>query len=178
MMKNKLETLTENPSWSFNTLNKQTKFSKFSKSKRKAFEHYQKCTAAANLSFIKSQIEGFAINFCCGNDPNGDVKVDIDRETLRRQKKESLSNSEYVIADIHYLPFQQKCCDTIICDPPFKLYNRFKWALNLKDLARKKVILSHPCTNLKLRGFSRELFFINSKSIFLRLWWVYTKNEG
>lgn len=171
------ETLSKNLSWSFNTLNQTTSSSGLSKEKRKAFRHYQKCIALANLKFLKDHIIGFTINFCCGLDSTGDVLVDVDPKTLRRNKYGSLNDADFVLADIHNLPFRPLCCDTVISDPPFSLYQKFKWILNLKDLARKRVIISHPCTNLKLHGFQRELFFINSKSIFLRLWWVYTRIE-
>jgi len=61
-------------------VNQSTVHSGFSKKKRRAYSHYQKCTAVANLKFLESQVEGFTINFCCGRDPNGDVKVDIDKK--------------------------------------------------------------------------------------------------
>ncbi|GAJ16581.1 unnamed protein product, partial [marine sediment metagenome] len=96
---------------------------------------------------------------------------------LKAQKKSSLDNAEYVIAGINFFPFKEGCCDTLIVDPPFSFYCRFKWILNLVTISRKKVILSHPQVNLKIPKFDRELFFINSKSIFLRLWWVFTKGE-
>ena len=173
----KTETLSENRTWSFNTLNQGMPFSGLSKKKRTAFQHYQKCTALANLKFLKDHIVGFTVNFCCGLDSTGNVLVDVDRKTLLQNKRGSLNDADYVLADIHNPPFKPLCCDTLISDPPFSLYNKFKWILNAKDLARKRVIISHPCTNLKLHGFQRELFFINSKSIFLRLWWVYTRTQ-
>lgn len=175
MPKDKL--LSNNPTWSFNTANCNIKSSKFNKQKRKAYRHYQKATAVANLKFLKGQAEGYIINFCCGRDPTGNVKVDIDKKMLRAQKKSSLDPAAYVIADIHFYPFRPGCCDTLIIDPPFSFYCRFRWILNIKELTRNKLIISHPCTNLKLQGFRRELFFINSKSLFLRLWWVYSRRK-
>ena len=75
-MTEKLETLTKNSQWSFNNRNNGFKGSNSSKSKRKAYVHYQRCVEAANLKFLKSQVGGgFTINFCCGRDPTGDVKV-------------------------------------------------------------------------------------------------------
>ena len=165
------DTLTDNPSWSFNTLNSK------SPSRKQAYSHYQKVNAICNLKFLKAKAEGFTLNLCCGRDPTGDVKVDIDLKVLQDCRKGSLDNSDYVLGDIAFLPFRPLSVDTVICDPPFRFYSRFKWVLDLKDLARKKAILSHPCTNLKLSGFSRELYFINSKSLFLRLWWVFTREE-
>jgi len=174
-MAKKEQTLTENPTWSFSGQNQKNKFSGKTKDKRRAYQHYQKATSTANLKFLKDTAKGFTINFCCGQDPNGNVKVDIDKKMLRRQKKSTLDKADYIIADVHYYPFIEKCCDTLIIDPPFSLYNRFKWILNIKELTKERVIISHPVTNLKLRGFTRELYFINSKSIFLRLWWVFTR---
>jgi hypothetical protein len=176
-MKKTAETLPQHPTWSF-TENQDKHWSGLPKHKRQSFQHYQKCISAANYDFLKKQCEGFTINFCCGLDTTGDVKVDIDRETVLRNKRSSLANSDFVVADVRHPPFIPLCCDTLLADPPFSLYARFKWILNLKDLARNKVIISHPCTNLKLAGFTRELYFINSKSIFLRLWWVYTRQLG
>jgi hypothetical protein len=169
--------LSAHPTWSFNTINQQQPWSDKTKTERKGYHHYQKCKAIANYKLLKNQVEGFTINFCCGLDTTGDVKVDVDLKTLKQNKRGSLTNSDFVLADIRHLPFIPLCCDTLLSDPPFKLYARFKWILELKDLARKKVIISHPCTNLKLHGFTRELYFINSKSIFLRLWWVYTRES-
>ena len=177
-MTEELQTLSNNRSWSFNNSNNGFKGSNGSKGKRKAYVHYQQCVQTANLKFLKSQVEGFTINFCCGRDPTGDVKVDVDRAMLLQRKRSSLDKSDFVVADIRHAPFRDGCCDSVVADPPFSLYNRFKWALDLAKLANKKMLLSHPCTNLKVPGFSRELWFTNSKSIFLRLWWVYTRAEG
>ncbi len=173
-----LETLTKNSQWSFANGNNGFKGSNQSRSKRKAYVHYQQCVQAANLKFLKSQVVGFTVNFCCGRDPTGDVKVDVDREMLLQRKCSSLDRSDFVVADIHHAPFRDRCCDSVVADPPFSVYNKFKWALDLAKLANKKMLLSHPCTNLKVPGFSRELYFTNSKSIFLRLWWVYTRLEA
>jgi hypothetical protein len=118
------QTLSENPDWSFNTLNHKTRGSTLTKTKRRAYRHYQKCTAAANLKFLASQVEGFSINFCCGRDPNGDVKVDLDKKMLHAQKRSSLDTADYVVADIHFFPFRENCCDTLIVDPPFSFFCR------------------------------------------------------
>lgn len=175
-LKSKPETLRKNKGWSFCSNNYPFKGSNLPSYRRNAFIHYRKCVQAANLTFLRNQVEGLTINFCSGRDPTGDVKVDVDREMLLNRKRTSLDKSDFVVADIRHPPFIDLCCDTILADPPFSLYNHFKWALNLAKLARRKMILSHPCTNLKIAGFNRELYYTNSKSIFLRLWWVFTRN--
>ena len=132
----------------------------------------------SNAKFLSEQSTGFTVNFCCGRDAHGDVRVDVDRAMLYSQKKSVLDGADYVVADVHNPPFIDGCCDSLIIDPPFSLFNRFKWLLNLSRLARSTVIVSHNQINLKLPGFTRECFCINSKSIYLRLWWVFTCKEA
>ncbi len=148
------------------------------KNRRRVYEHYAQCIQSCNLAFLKSQVVGFTINFCCGCDPNGDVKVDVDRGMLLERKKGSLDRSDFVVADVKFPPFRGGCCETLIVDPPFSFFNRFKWLLDLARLSTGKVIVSHPGTNLKLPGFGRVLFFTNSNGIFLRLWWVFIKKSA
>jgi hypothetical protein len=138
-----------------------------------------KTAKKANLEFLASMAIGFTLNICCGADPTGHVKADIDEELLRKLKKIRVDESEYVVCDVMHPPFRDGSFDTVICDPPFKFYNRFKWIQKLADIARKRLILSVPPVNIGLneKVWSRELYYTDNTGIFLRLWWVFTKRE-
>lgn len=134
----------------------------------------------ANFSFLSKQVIGFTLNVCCGLDATGDVKVDLDLSNCRNQKA-WFHNGEIICADIRYLPFRGGTFDTVICDPPFRFYSRFKWALALSDLARKKLILSGPARNLFFKGWADELYYTRSESgnsNTIRLWFVFTRLES
>jgi tRNA G10 N-methylase Trm11 len=120
---------------------------------------------------------GFTLNICCGADPTGDVKADIDAELLRHLKNMRIDDAEYVVCDVMHPPFRDDSFDTVICDPPFKFYNKFKWIRQLVDLARKRVILSVPPVNIHLDKtcWEKELYYTETSGIFIRLWWVFTK---
>jgi hypothetical protein len=163
-LKGKVETLKEHPSYSFCIKHKGN------------FKHVKD----ANLSFLRDMKIGFTLNICCGNDPTGDVKADIDRELLRKLKKSRLKdNCEYVCCDVKHPPFRDNSFDTVICDPPFSIYNRLMWIIGLANLTRKRLILSSPPLDIKLdkRRWERKLYYIKGNGIFLRLWWVFTKRK-
>lgn len=69
----------------------------------------------------------------CGKSRAGDVRADIDPQF-----------KPDVICDLFRPPFKHQSFDTVICDPPFAIYCRQKWALKIADLARKKVVLACP----------------------------------
>lgn len=81
--------------------------------------------------WLSKMVTGTSLNVCCGMSRVGDVRVDISEGTNRTEA-----------GDLFNLRFLPLSFDTVICDPPFEYYNRFKWAQNLGHLARKRLILS------------------------------------
>ena len=163
--KTKSNRLSDNPKWSFNY--------------RDDNRNYQR-VKLANLNFLNDVKIGFTLNICCGLDPTGDVKADIDEELLRRVKNSRIDSCDYVICDVMNPPFRNNSFDTVICDPPFKFYNRLSWIVRLADLARKRLILSSTPIDIKLtkKIWHRQLYCIRGVGIFLRLWWVFTRRNG
>lgn len=155
------ETLTENPNYSFI---------------QKSGKNYER-VKKANLDFLNEMKIGFTLNICCGQDPIGDVLADIDKNLIYKIKKSRITKKEYVICDVRKPPFRKAAFDTVICDPPFSLYNSFKWIVGLSELAKKRLILCVPQIELSLDSsiWEKELYYIRCGNIFLRLWWVFTK---
>lgn len=75
---------------------------------------------------------GEVLNFPCGVSPLGDVRVDIDP-----------SVNPDILADIESVPFEDSSFDTVYCDPPYSYhaYDKNQWAVDLWDVARKRLIL-------------------------------------
>jgi hypothetical protein len=125
-----------------------------------------------NRKLLDSLIVGFTANICCGLDPTGDVLVDIDRQALLEQKA-LFHHGELIQADIHHLPFVFGAFDTLIVDPPFSFFNRFKWLISLFDLTKHKLIVSTPNINVSPRRtarWSKKFHVIETNHLFLRLW--------
>jgi len=115
--------------------------------------------------WVRNQIKGFSLNVCCGTSNLGDVRVDIDPKVYPD-----------VIADMHHLPFRKMSFDTVICDPPFKEYFNVGWVMDLKDLARQRVILSTPQVNIKFpKGWSRRIVAMDDGLFYLRLFQIYDR---
>jgi len=158
------------------TFNEKWSFGDFQHLKRT--HRWKKVLVERNIEFLKNFIFGFTLNVCCGSDPSGDIKVDIDSKLLKRMKKEKLIE-EYIVADLRHLPFKPNTFDCIICDPPFSYYNHFDWLLNLWGLTKKRLIISSPPIVFRLPNVeNKELFYIETPSMFMRLWWVIDKKEN
>jgi hypothetical protein len=134
-----------------------------------------KAIELANLSFLGRQLEGKVLNICCGYDNTGDVLVDLDG-TVLKNRQGTLTHKVKVRADIEHLPFRYGAFETIVCDPDYSFYGRFGWLHELFKVASKKVILSAPPVDIRPpEGWTRELYYIGSNHIWIRLWWVFTK---
>jgi len=119
-----------------------------------------------NRVFLSKQKHGFTLNACCGTDRTGDVLVDITSRV-----------KPHVVADIHALPFRPSTFDTVICDPPFSYFNRFKWILDMKDLAKKRFIISTPYTLLTFgKTWRRKVWFTDNGGHMMRIWQVFTRD--
>jgi len=119
-------------------------------------------------SWVSERCVGSVLNICCGNSKIG-FRVDLDKRV-----------NPNLIADLHHLPFQHNSFDTVLSDPPFSYYGRGrKWFwLTLKDIARKRLILSTP-TRVILMGKKRKkvnqkrLFAVQCSTNFLRLFQIF-----
>ncbi len=109
----------------------------------------------------------FTLNFPCGKSQVGDVRADIDP-----------AMNPDVVADVLHPPFVPGSFEFVICDPPYSIFNRFKWMLHVKDLCTKYFLISTPKLCPIMRGFSRVIFatFARDK-LFLRPWILYTKKN-
>ena len=92
-------------------------------------------------SILRKWIKGHTLNFPCGMSKLGNVRADKD-ERVNPDIKADLRAPE-----AHFKPRQ---FDTLICDPPFKMFNKFYWILPLINLARQRVIFSTPQIHLHL----------------------------
>ncbi len=118
--------------------------------------------------WLGSMAIGRTLNVCCGMSRVGEVRVDTDPNSERTED-----------GDMFNLRFEPKSFDTVICDPPFSIYNRFRWIMKLSDLARKRFTLSHPGVAVHLpKHWNRTLFALDSGRLFLRYYWVFdAQNE-
>jgi len=109
----------------------------------------------------------FTLNFPCGRSKAGDIRADIDKE-----------HKPDVIADLKNPPFKPGSFEVLICDPPYSMFNRFKWLLPLKDLCTKFMILSTPKLCPIFKGFKRVVWYsVANDKLFLRPWILYSKNN-
>jgi hypothetical protein len=156
--------ISDNKNWSF-ACNKSSK------------KHYSKAIMINSATFLNDMKIGYTLNVCCGYDVTGDVCVDKDRRLIEELKVTRLDGKKFIEGDLFKLPFGPLSFDTVICDPPFKFYNRFRWILGLSGLARKRLILSSPLVMFNLKGFNKTLYYINTSTLFIRLWWVFDRDN-
>lgn len=111
---------------------------------------------------------GHTLNVCCGMSKAGHVRIDID-PTVEPD----------ILCDVNDLPYAKQSFDTVICDPPFSFYNRFKWIYRLADLAKYRLILSAPGGIFpRVKGFKTEYkATIQRGNLFVRYWLFYTKKN-
>lgn len=111
---------------------------------------------------------GRTLNVCCGMSRVGEVRVDLDPKSNRTQE-----------GDLHELNFPRASFDTVICDPPFSFYNRFRWILSLKDIARKRILLSSPLIQLHMgTHWEEKVWLLKDNMMFLRLWRQFDRVDG
>jgi SAM-dependent methyltransferase len=145
-------------------------------------EKWKKAYALRAINFLNGFKKGLTLNICCGLDKTGDILVDIDFKTLKNNKNSILRKEikDYICADLFHLPFRNKeIFDTIICDPPYKYYNRFTWIQELAKRCKYRLILSSPAIDIKIgKEWNRDLYYITNPGVFLRLFWVFTKENS
>ena len=113
---------------------------------------------------------GEALNVCCGMSKVGQVRLDITQHSMRTEAGDLFKAKERV---------GSRSFDTVICDPPYSYFSKFKWLMELSDIARKRMIVSSPQITLRIPRFSRKLYaFDIPGKIYLRLWWVFDRAIG
>ena len=119
--------------------------------------------------WLRKMAIGKTLNVCCGMSRVGEVRVDIDPKSNRT-----------VEGDLFNLSFKAKSFDTVICDPPFSLYNKFRWIRKLTDLAICRLLLSTPNVSVRLpkRVWKRSLWYEDGHiSGFLRTYWCFDRRN-
>ena len=120
---------------------------------------------------LEKKFKGLSIlNFPCGKSRIG-LRADLDP-----------SVNPDITADL-FMPleyFKPSSFDVVICDPPFQYYNKFKWVLEIKDIAAKYFVLCTPCQFYTFKGFSEpEIIAARGSrtgcSMFLRFFFIYKK---
>jgi len=115
--------------------------------------------------FLKKFKNKTILNFPCGMSKIG-TRADLDP-----------SVNPDIIADLMNSKFKPNSFDVVICDPPFKYYNSFKWLLPLSNIAREYFILCTPILFYSFKGFSDpEIIATRVKgNMFCRLFFIYKK---
>lgn len=107
------------------------------------------------------------LNFPCGQSRIG-LRADLDPAV-----------EPDIIADLFYPQeyFEPNSFDVVICDPPFSYYNKFKWLLELSNIAREYFVLSTPVIFYSFKGFGDpEIIASRQKgNLFCRLFFIYKK---
>jgi len=118
--------------------------------------------------WLLRQCKGFTLNICCGMSKIGDIRADID-PTVKPD----------VICDMDHLPFKKDVFDTVVCDPPFSKFNRFKWIVILSNYAKSRFIISSPGGLFpRLKGFKTEYkATIQRGLLFVRYWFFYDRKN-
>lgn len=119
--------------------------------------------------WLSSMCLGKTLNFPCGQSKIGDVRADIDK-----------SVNPDIIADLKQplKTFKRLEFDTVICDPPFSMYNKHKWYIQLQDLAKKRIIYATPMFRVYLpKGLWKKSYFITEQNgnFFIRLWQIFDR---
>jgi len=118
-------------------------------------------------TWLRTMVIGSCLNLCCGNSQIG-FRADIRREV-----------NPDIVLDARWPPFRPGSFDTVICDPPFSWYKSFSWILRLKDIARKRLILSGPLLDLTrlVKNAQVEIYLISAGTLFFRVFYIYTKTS-
>ena len=123
--------------------------------------------------WLRKMAMGSTLNVCCGTSLIGDVRGDTSTETTRTEA-----------GDVFNLRFPPLSFDTVICDPPFEYYNRFKWVWKLADIARKRFLISTSKNIIRLnpRVWHKELYAFEggdqrrgTGTMFLRLYYCFDR---
>lgn len=133
---------------------------------------WNKCKNMDN--FVKTLCVGKTLNFPCGMSRIGNTRADID-SSVKPDVIADIKNPETWPTDWFKHPF-----DTLICDPPYSFYNRFRWTFPLRKIAVRRIAFSTPltCLDFPMKSHKKEYFIAESNNgHFLRLWQIFDKIE-
>jgi hypothetical protein len=118
--------------------------------------------------WLRSMALGRTLNVCCGMSRVGEIRLDIEPRSNRTEA-----------GDLFSIRFPPMSFDTVICDPPFAYYRKFRWLRGLKRLARIRVLISAPSLNLSIHfnEFNARLFAISDHTPFLRYYWCFDRKN-
>ena len=114
--------------------------------------------------------KGSILNVFCGKSKLGDLRLDL----------EPTVEPDLVMDCVNGFTIPKYSYDTVVMDPPFSYYNRFKWILNISDCARKRLIVSVPHMMIRLKEFELTdiINVVMSTGFYIRVWLVFDrKNE-
>ena len=119
-------------------------------------------------SLLNKLCKGRTLNFPCGMSMIGDVRADIDPKV-----------NPDIVADLlkPYEHFKKLEFNTVLCDPPFSMFNEFKWILKIADLVQDRFILSTPpmVIHLSPKRWKKSYFVSEQGNLFLRIFQVFDR---
>lgn len=121
---------------------------------------------------LKKLCIGRTLNFPCGNSMIGDVRADLDPRT-----------APDVFADIldPFENFEEGEFDTVICDPPFSMYQKTGWCHEIAKLAKKRIIFCSPnvAIHLKSRVWKKDYLITEKKAVFffIKIFQIFTRKN-
>lgn len=117
-------------------------------------------------TWLRSMVIGNCLNVCCGKSFVGETRIDLFDEANLTMK-----------ADCKHLPFRPGSFDTVICDPPFSYFNRFKWIVSMSWIAKKRFMISTPAANVLLdrRNWKKSLYAADTNLPFIRFYFVFDR---
>ena len=119
--------------------------------------------------WLKQHCIGKTLNFPCGQSTIG-YRADIDK-TVYPDKIANLNNP------LKY--FTPWSFDTVLCDPPYFFYSKFKWLQDLKKIARKRLILCTPAIWVYLgrKTWKRRIFAISHGKLFMKIYQIFDRTN-
>ena len=121
--------------------------------------------------WLQSLCIGQTLNFPCGMSQVGNIRADID-PTVKPD----------IIADLrepqkHFKPLT---FDTVLCDPPYSMYNKFLWITKLSELTRKRIIMATPLVSLYLgkKNWKKTIYIVDQGKKFFRVFQVFDRLNG
>lgn len=116
--------------------------------------------------WLEQKFKGLSVlNFPCGMSQVGTIRADIDPDV-----------KPDIVCCLQYPPFKDGAVDVLITDPPYSMFNKFKWLFQLQYIPKRYLLLSTPNLTPNFRHFTKR-FYIAAKnnSLFIRIFVQYTR---
>lgn len=116
---------------------------------------------------IKDWCIGSILNVCCGKSKLGDLRIDI-----------SYNLKPDILADAHYLPLRKLSFDTIVLDPPYSYFNKFRWIHRIADTSKKRIVISAGQVAVRIPHFKlNEILAVITNTFYVKLWYVFDRYQ-